>query len=142
MENYREDMVVIFAGYPDKMEGFLQKNPGLRSRIAFHIPFADYNADELCKITELIAEKKKLTLEIGVLEKLKPIYESAMRTYDFGNGRFARNLFEKAVMNQASRLVSMNVEDVTNADIGVLIADDFESPATQKAEKRRIGFTS
>lgn len=50
MENHREDVVAIFAGYPNKMEGFLQKNPGLRSRIAFHVPFADYTSDEISTI--------------------------------------------------------------------------------------------
>ena len=48
MENHRDNVVVIFAGYPDKMESFLQKNPGLRSRIAFHVPFDDYSTEELC----------------------------------------------------------------------------------------------
>jgi AAA+ superfamily predicted ATPase len=140
MENCREDMVVIFAGYPDKMEGFLQKNPGLRSRIAFHVHFDDYNADELCQITELLADKKKLKLAADVKEKLKPIYEAAMKDHDFGNGRFARNIFEKAVMKQASRLVAMDVDEVTSAEVGLLIADDFEAPAAASKEKRRIGF--
>ncbi|MDR0221177.1 MAG: AAA family ATPase [Lachnospiraceae bacterium] len=140
MENHREDMIVIFAGYPDKMEGFLQKNPGLRSRIAFHVPFADYNADELCQITELLAAKKELQLEAGVGEKLKPIYEAAMKDDDFGNGRYARNVFEKAVLKQASRLVAMDIAEVSGTDIAVLVADDFEAPAAADKEKRKIGF--
>ena len=141
MENNREDMIVIFAGYSDQMEGFLQKNPGLRSRIAFHVPFADYNADELCRITELLAENKKLTLDCGVRDKLLPIYENAMKADAFGNGRFARNLFEKAVMKQASRLVAMDVDRVTVADVGLLLAEDFEAPPMAlKKEAWRIGF--
>ncbi|NLN25075.1 MAG: AAA family ATPase [Bacteroidetes bacterium] len=140
MENYREDMVVIYAGYPDKMEGFLQKNPGLRSRIAFHVPFADYNADELCQITALIADNKKLKLGDGVNDKLLPIYESAMASDDFGNGRYARNLFEKAVMKQASRLVTMDVDKVTDKDIEQLLPEDFEAPSVKSGEKRKIGF--
>ena len=140
MENNREDMVVIFAGYPDKMEGFLQKNPGLRSRIAFHVPFADYDADELCRITELLARKKKLKLGSGVHEKLIPIYETAKHTGDFGNGRFARNLFEKAVMKQASRLVAMDYDNVTVSDIELLLADDFEALAVERKSKSQIGF--
>lgn len=62
MENHRADVVVIFAGYPDKMEGFLAKNPGLRSRIAFHVPFADYTSGELCEIAQLISQKNGMTL--------------------------------------------------------------------------------
>ena len=58
MENHREDMVVIFAGYPKEMEAFLARNPGLRSRIAFHLPFEDYSARELYRIARLLAEEK------------------------------------------------------------------------------------
>jgi AAA+ superfamily predicted ATPase len=140
MENNREDMVVIFAGYPDKMERFLQKNPGLRSRIAFHVPFADYNADELFDITSLMAGNKKLKLCDGVREKLLPIYETAAKTGDFGNGRFVRNMFEKAVMKQAARLVSMDVDIVTKDDIRTLLAEDFEAPPQKPQIKNRIGF--
>ena len=61
MENQRDDTVVIFAGYPDKMEQFLKKNPGLRSRIAFHIPFEDYKPAELLDIFTLMAKKQKLS---------------------------------------------------------------------------------
>ena len=60
MENHRDDVVVIFAGYPDKMEDFLQKNPGLRSRIAYHVPFDDYDTESLCEIAKLIAKQKGL----------------------------------------------------------------------------------
>jgi SpoVK/Ycf46/Vps4 family AAA+-type ATPase len=142
MENNREDMVVIFAGYPDKMEGFLRKNPGLRSRIAFHVPFADYDAAELYEITELLAKGKELTLDPGVREKLVPIYEAALTRDDFGNGRFARNLVEKAQLKQASRLVHADdLDAVTRDDISTLVAGDFDAPAeTAEAKKRRIGF--
>lgn len=143
MENNREDMILIFAGYPDKMEDFLQKNPGLRSRIAFHVSFADYSAEELFEITELMAVGKNVTLADGVKEKLITIYEAAMREADYGNGRYVRNLFEKALMKQASRLVAMDVDNVTKADIGTLIADDFEATTNGRlAAKKRIGFAS
>ncbi|MDR0876833.1 MAG: AAA family ATPase [Treponema sp.] len=128
MENHREDMVVIFAGYPDKMDGFLQKNPGLLSRIAFQVPFADYDAAELCSITRLLADKKKLSLAADVEEKLHPIFAQALQKEDFGNGRFARNLLEKAVMKQAGRLVAMEVDLVTRADVSRLLAEDFDAP--------------
>jgi AAA+ superfamily predicted ATPase len=140
MENHRENMIVIFAGYPDKMEKFLQKNPGLRSRIAFHVPFNDYSVDELCRITELLAEKNHMELRAGVCDKLAPIFKTAMRQDDFGNGRFARNLFEKALMKQATRLVSMDADNVSKTDVGTLIAEDFEAPAPQRSQKPEIGF--
>ena len=62
MENHREELVVIFAGYPEKMEEFIQKNPGLRSRIAFHVSFPDYNELELCLIAKLMGKEKEIEL--------------------------------------------------------------------------------
>ena len=141
MENRREDMVVIFAGYPDKMEGFLQKNPGLRSRIAFHVPFADYSVEELYRIAALMAENSHMRLSADVQDRLLPVFETAVRDEDFGNGRFVRNLLEKARMKQASRLVGMDIDAVTREDVSTLTAADFDSPQPEKPpEKRRIGF--
>jgi AAA+ superfamily predicted ATPase len=140
MENNREDMVVIFAGYPDKMEGFLQKNPGLRSRIAFHVHFNDYNADELYDITKLLAGNSNLKLDECARDKLISIYEDAKKTDDFGNGRYARNILEKAIMKQASRLIEMDVDNVSIADIELLIPDDFDVPTLKKEKIIKIGF--
>lgn len=144
MENHRDDTVVIFAGYPEKMEEFLRRNPGLRSRIAFHLPFADYSTDELLNITELIAESSGMTLAPDVSDKLKLIIETAIKTPGFGNGRFARNLVEKAKMKQASRLVRLGYDAVSEKDIRILTADDFDVPElmTEKAEKRILGFSA
>ncbi len=141
MENNREDMVVIFAGYPDKMEGFLDRNPGLRSRIAFHIPFEDYNSKELCDIARLIAGKKGLELTEEATEKLEAVFESAITSHDFGNGRYARNIIEKAKMKQANRLVSMDYDKITDKDIVTLCAEDIEEPIAEKTEQNiKIGF--
>ncbi len=141
MENHREDMVVIFAGYPDKMERFLDKNPGLRSRIAFHVPFADYNAEDLCGIARLIAKHKGLTLTEEAVVKLNGIFESARLQADFGNGRYARSVIEKARMAQAARLLAMDYESIRKKDVETICAEDIEIPAAAKAQpKRRIGF--
>ncbi len=142
MENHRQDVVVIFAGYPDKMERFLEKNPGLRSRIAFHVPFNDYSTEELIAITELIAKKKGLKLAGDVREKLLRIYDEVRTENDFGNGRYARNLIEKARMAQASRLLSVDYEKIGKDDIATICADDIEIPKkTGKNKRRPIGFT-
>ena len=85
MENYRDDVIVIFAGYPDKMEKFLAKNEGLRSRIAFHVDFPDYNADELCGILELMCKDKGYTLDDSAEEKCRAIFETACKNAEFGN---------------------------------------------------------
>ena len=142
MENHRDDVVVIFAGYPDKMEGFLQKNPGLRSRIAFHVDFDDYSAEELCDISKLLARDKNMVFDDGAMEKLSGIYEIARTQADFGNGRYARNLLDKVRMKQASRLVKMNVEEVSDVDIRTITAEDIDIPEVNKSNEshRIIGF--
>lgn len=141
MENHRKDTIVIFAGYSDKMEGFLNKNPGLRSRIAFHIPFEDYSVNELCDIAKLIAAEKKLTLSLNAESKLATVFEAASKNADFGNGRFARNILEKAKMAQANRLMKMDFDMITDKDLTTIIADDIEMPKGKTEEKViKIGF--
>ena len=140
MENHREDVVVIFAGYPDEMEKFLQKNPGLRSRIAFHVPFEDYDADELCKIAALIGKNKGISLEDAALQKLGTIFETARKQSDFGNGRYVRNVLEQAKMNQASRLLGYDFEDITTEEITTIKAVDIVIPEIKIESKPKIGF--
>ena len=141
MENHREDVVVIFAGYPDKMEGFLQKNPGLRSRIAFHVPFADYDSDELCRIADMISKKNGMKINEAAFHKLEQAFDAAKTMRDFGNGRYVRNIFEQAKMNQASRLLEMDFDVITDEDITTITEDDIVIPEVKKVEqKRAIGF--
>lgn len=140
MENHREDVVVIFAGYPDEMEKFLQKNPGLRSRIAFHVPFEDYDADELCKIAALIGKNKGIYLEDAALQKLGTIFETARKQSDFGNGRYVRNVLEQAKMNQASRLLEYDFEDITTEEITTIKAVDIVISEIKIETKPKIGF--
>lgn len=139
MENHREDMVVIFAGYPDKMEEFLNKNPGLRSRIAFNVPFSDYDTDSLCKIAALIAKGKGLTFSDDAMDRLAEIFDIAGSLDDFGNGRYARNVVEKARMAMASRLVLMDPDLVTDKAITTICPEDLELPVITKQTKR-YGF--
>lgn len=140
MENHRADVVVIFAGYPDKMEGFLQRNPGLRSRIAFHVPFADYDSTELCRIADLMSRKNGMHIEKDALDKLVRAFDVAKSEKDFGNGRYVRNLFEQAKMNQASRLLEKNFDAISADEITTITADDIIIPEPKVCEKRRIGF--
>ncbi|MDR3280098.1 MAG: AAA family ATPase [Synergistaceae bacterium] len=142
MENNREDIAVIFAGYPDKMEKFLETNPGLRSRVAFHVRFDDYSPDELYGILEHMAAGRGIRIAPDAREKLAPIFGAATRSADFGNGRFVRNLFEQAKMNQADRLVTMDSRDISGEDVKTLMASDFEMPAALKPAGRAIGFAA
>ncbi len=140
MENAREDTIVIFAGYPDKMEGFLQKNPGLKSRIAFHVDFPDYNDDELMDILRLMLKKQNLSLADGADEKISKILVDAAAQENFGNGRFVRNLLEKARLKQATRLVAMDWDAVTPEIACTLTAEDFEVQLDEVKQKVGIGF--
>lgn len=140
MENHRADVVVIFAGYPDKMEQFLAKNPGLRSRVAFHVPFEDYNSEELCQIADMISKKNGMNIEKDALDKLSKAFDVAKTKSDFGNGRYVRNIFEQAKMNQASRLLQKDFESITADEITTITADDIVIPESKKVEKIRIGF--
>ena len=141
MENNRDNMVVIFAGYPDPMEQFLSRNPGLRSRIAFHVPFPDYNTEELVSIAELLAGKKGLHFTQQAYDKLRNILSTARTSADFGNGRYVRSLLEQARMEQASRIVKMNGETLTEETLRTLTAEDIpDGNISGLTEKRRIGF--
>ena len=142
MENCRGETVVIFAGYPKPMEEFLERNPGLRSRIAFQVPFKDYDEKELLSIAEMLAKAKGLRFGDGVREKLLPIIRENISAPDFGNGRFARNLVEKAAMCQASRLARGDVAHVTDRELTTLLPEDFvRSPVPTKPKPRAIGFS-
>lgn len=138
MENNREHTVVIFAGYPDEMEKFFSRNPGLRSRVPFKITFKDYSAEEMAQIAELEAEKKGFT--IGSREMVLNVCKSAVNSTEMGNGRFCRNLVEKAILNYASRVYG---DDANNAKKDLCLDEkDFMIPelCNTKQEKTPIGF--
>ena len=141
MENHREDTIVIFAGYPDKMEEFMKKNPGLRSRIAFHVDFPDYNEDELYQILCFMTKEKSMRLSEDAEEKVKSILYKAVKSEDFGNGRFVRNLMEQAVMSLAERLSLKPANLISDYELTTLIADDFIMPELRDVKNtNRIGF--
>ena len=140
MENYRNDVIVIFAGYPDKMERFLEKNEGLRSRIAFHVDFPDYNAEELCDILKLMSKEKGYTLDEEAEKKCRGIFESACKNEEFGNGRFVRNVLEQAIIKQSSRIVSEHQNEVFDKQIiSTLSASDFDINAAKTYKPARNG---
>lgn len=140
MENHRDDVIVIFAGYPDKMEGFLAKNPGLRSRIAYHVHFDDYDTESLLKIAKLIASQKGVKFTDDACKKLKTIFDDARHEGDFGNGRYVRNIVEKALVAQASRLVTEDYDSVSKNDIATICAEDIEMPPKVHKKEIHVGF--
>ena len=143
MENRREDTVVIFAGYPDRMNAFLDRNPGLRSRITYHVAFDDYSEEELLSILKSMSDEAHLHLAEASVTKVTGIFAKAKGHRDFGNGRFVRNLFEQARMNLAYRVSKLESDSVSMKDLTTLVPEDFELPSCFKPEpKRRMGFCS
>lgn len=144
MENHREDTVVIFAGYPKEMKTFLNSNPGLTSRIAFHILFDDYSSDELVGIAQLIARQHELILGEGVPEKIATQVENIrkMDPANFGNGREVRKLIEHAAMHMSTRLMNENFTEKSREDLMTLVVDDFVEELAGKPEQQvdKIGF--
>ncbi len=106
MEDFKEDLVLILAGYRGEMETFLASNPGLRSRFPIHMEFPDFKVEELIGIAELIARKREYILSFGAREKIREIlYEGVHRgELRMGNARYVRNLMEGAMRKQAVRL--------------------------------------
>ena len=103
MENNRNDTIVIFAGYPDEMDEFFLRNPGLRSRVPFRVNFEDYNVEEMLDICKLEAFKKGFLTDDMADKKIMEICEKSIKNKNNGNGRFCRNLIEKGVLNFAFR---------------------------------------
>ena len=144
MENHRDNVIVIFAGYPDKMKDFFAKNEGLRSRIAFHLDFPDYNAEELVDILKLMADKKGYKLNPDIERKCLEIFGQAVKKEEFGNGRYVRNLLEQAMMAQSRRITKEYAgKKITRKALTTLKPEDFDVNASKQIEKetkRPIGF--
>lgn len=128
MEDNRDNLVVIAAGYPKLMNHFLESNPGLRSRFAREIHFPDYSAPELVAIATKMVGEARYVLAAGSAEALEAVFSQALRTDSFGNARFARRLFEAAVEHQAVRL-SGGSRPLRRDDVHTLTRDDFKSAA-------------
>ncbi|GFD91032.1 hypothetical protein KUL152_32580 [Tenacibaculum sp. KUL152] len=110
MEDRRDDLVVIMAGYQKEMNAMLQVNPGLASRFNRFIDFPDYNANELLSISDLICKQSGYVLDDNARQFLTKVYNIAIsrKKKNFANGRLARNLFERAIIHQSNRIISEN----------------------------------
>jgi len=125
MEDYRDRLVVIVAGYKDEMHRFIDSNPGLRSRFNRYIDFPDYSAQELKDIFKMYLKKNQYTLAPDAEEYLSEMldYAVAHKDRNFGNARFVRNMFEKSIQEQANRL--SNVNNATKAQLTTLTKEDI-----------------
>lgn len=141
MENHRDDVIVIFAGYPDPMKEFLDRNPGMLSRIAFQVEFEDYTTEELCEITKLMLWQKKMTITDAAMNKLRENFTSVQVDSDYGNGRYVRKMLEEAEMNLAERIVELREADITTEMITTIDESDVPSFVPKKnIGKKQIGF--
>ena len=126
LEDYRDDLVVIVAGYTKPMEQFFSSNPGLKSRFNYFIEFGNYIPDELLKILEFLCQKDDYRLSDNLKLKLINYFETSIQNDEknFSNGRFVRNIYENLVMNQSVRLDQAKINDVE--DLSLLRSCDFE----------------
>lgn len=125
MEDYRGRLVVIAAGYPERMSEFINSNPGLKSRFTHIIDFQDYSPHELLEIFNTICRDANITPSSDAISAALAIFESECKNKDstFGNARVARNLYHHAIRHQANRLVFMN--DINESDLQTLTTDDL-----------------
>ena len=120
MEDHRNEICIILAGYTEEMKELIKLNPGFESRIQFTIDFPDYTSDELMQIFNGLCKKEKYKLATNCEEILINNFERARREEDFGNGRYVRNIFEKAKFEQSNRVAktnSKNLNTITSKDI-------------------------
>ena len=126
MENQREDLVVILAGYTDRMDKFFESNPGFRSRIAHHIDFPDYSSDELLRIAETMLSKQNYSFDAEGRAIMADYIERRRQQPHFANARSIRNALDRARLRQANRLFETSkgpldadaLSTITAADIG------------------------
>jgi probable Rubsico expression protein CbbX len=126
MENQREDLTVILAGYTDRMNTFFQSNPGFRSRIAHHIDFPDYSDDELLLIAGKLATDAQYRLSQGAHAALREYITLRRQQPSFANARSMRNAFDRARLRQAMRLVEREGE-IGSSELVTLEAADIRA---------------
>ena len=146
MDLVKDSTIIIFAGYHDKMQDLLNKNEGLRSRIAFHVDFKNYTEEECLDIFKLMAENKKVILTNEAIEIAKEQIHNAIGKKDFGNGRFCRTLLEQAMIQQSNRIMgnrNKDPETLTTKELTTIEGYDMKDinvSSDNSKSKDKIGF--
>jgi probable Rubsico expression protein CbbX len=125
MENNRDDLVVILAGYKDRMDKFFHSNPGMRSRIAHHIDFPDYSADELLVIAKLMLAEQNYRFSPEAEKAFSEYIPLRMKMEHFANARSIRNALDRARMRQANRLFAGAKKSLTKIDLMTIEAEEI-----------------
>jgi probable Rubsico expression protein CbbX len=125
MENRRDDLVVILAGYADRMNRFFSSNPGFRSRIAHHVDFPDYTPDELASIAELMLAEQNYKFSPEAAEAFRAYIKERMTQPHFANARSVRNALDRARLRQATRLFETTDRRLTVDDLQTIEAPEI-----------------
>ncbi|WP_289355767.1 AAA family ATPase [Paenibacillus sp. S-12] len=140
MEDHKNEFILIIAGYRNELDEMLLTNSGLPSRFSIHLDFPDFSNDELLKIAYKMAlEREYVILPEAVVKIKELITKEKEDNYNFSNGRFIRNLIEKAIRNQAVRLIKYNKGKLSQANLRNLTYDDF---ANKDDDTERINIPS
>lgn len=134
MESDRDDLVVIFAGYKDRMDVFYQSNPGLSSRVANHIDFPDYSPDELLAIARLILASENYRFSEEALVVFADYIQRRIQLPFFANARSIRNAIDRARMRQANRLFNRMGSSVSKRDLMTIEAEDITASRVFRGE--------
>jgi probable Rubsico expression protein CbbX len=127
MENQRDDLVVIFAGYKDRMDTFFKSNPGLSSRIAHHIDFPDYAGDELLQIADRMLAAMNYRFDAGARQAFAEYLQRRLEQPHFANARSVRNALDRARLRQASRLFAERDRALSRDDLTTLTEADIRA---------------
>jgi hypothetical protein len=127
MENGRDDLVVILAGYKDRMDTFFRSNPGMSSRIAHHLDFPDYPASDLLRIADIMLEQQKYRFEPGARETFEEYLSLRIQQPHFANARSVRNALDRARLRQASRLFADKDREFTLDDLSTIAEPDIRA---------------
>jgi probable Rubsico expression protein CbbX len=134
MENNRDDLVVIFAGYKERMDVFYQSNPGLSSRVANHIDFPDYSAEELLAIARLILARENYRFSDEATAAFAEYIQRRMQLPFFANARSIRNAIDRARMRQANRLFQRMGTPLSRLDLITIEAEDITASSVFQGE--------
>jgi probable Rubsico expression protein CbbX len=127
MENNRDDLVVILAGYKDRMDKFFHSNPGMRSRIAHHVDFPDYSAEELLQIAKLMLAEQNYHFSPDAEKAFFKYITIRMTMEHFANARSVRNALDRARLRQANRLFANASKSLSKTDLMTIEAEDILS---------------
>ena len=117
MEDHKDDLLIIFAGYEKEMKAFVDSNPGIQSRIGFQFHFEDYSTEELAQMYRMKLEKNGFRVAMEAMEKVKGIIGGYERGANFGNGRFVDQLIQRTLTKHAMQFTMEEIDLITEKDI-------------------------